>query len=290
LGLLFIALVIGLDWLLVSAVLTRQVPNEQINLLSFVCGLLVVLSLPVLGVAAYQTLNCATLRYRLDRNGVVIQRGGTRWTLPIADVLEVRPGAEAEGKIVRRHGLRWPGYEHGEGRLPGVGRVHFLATRPLREQLLLLTSGQVFAISPREPDQFVKALDERRALGPNRVLHGGVERARWVTWPFWTDRVAWGLLGTALALNLLLFGCLSTLFPSLDLQLPLHFDTVGDVDRIGGRMELFALPIIGLIILGTNLALGLALYKRERAGAYLLWGAAAATQFLFWLATFGLVS
>jgi hypothetical protein len=54
-------------------------------------------------------------------------------------------------------------------------------------------------------------------------------------------------------------------------------------------MELFALPIIGLIMLGTNLALGLALYKRERAGAYLLWGSAAGAQILFWLATFSLV-
>ena len=55
------------------------------------------------------------------------------------------------------------------------------------------------------------------------------------------------------------------------------------------KRQLFALPIIGLIILGTNLALGLLLYRRERAGSYLLWGAAAAAQALFWLATFSIV-
>jgi hypothetical protein len=297
LGLLFIAVVGALDWLLLSAVLIRQVPNEQISFLSFLCGLLVILSLPVLAILIYETLNCATLRYQLDRNGVIILRAGWRWTLPIGDIQEIRPGVDAHGKVQNRRGLHWPGHEQGEGDLPGEGTIHLLATRPAAEQLLLFTPGEVFAISPRDPDRFVKALEERRALGPNRLLEREEHRARWLTWPLWTDRVAWVLLGSALLFNLLLFGYLSARFPRLDLQLPLHFSPPPDaiylgevqVDRIGGRMELFAVPIIGLIILGTNLVLGLLLYKRERAGSYLLWGAAAAAQFLFWLATFGLV-
>ena len=61
------------------------------------------------------------------------------------------------------------------------------------------------------------------------------------------------------------------------------------VDRIGPRIELYTLPVIGLIILGTNLVLGLLLYRRERAGSYLLWGAAAAVQALFWLAVLSIV-
>ena len=147
-----------------------------------------------------------------------------------------------------------------------------------------------FAISPRQPEQFLTAFEERRLLGPNRLLESEVQHAAWLTWPFWTDHVAWVLLGSALVINLLLFGFLSVRFPGLDLQLPLHFNSLGEVDRIGGRMELFALPIIGLIILGTNLILGLALYRWERAGAYLLWGAASAAQILFWLATFSLLT
>jgi len=72
--------------------------------------------------------------------------------------------------------------------------------------------------------------------------------------------------------------------------LPLHFNSLGQVDRIGTKTELFALPIIGVIILGTNSLLGLLLYRREQAGAYLLWGAAAGAQALFWLATLSIVS
>jgi hypothetical protein len=54
-------------------------------------------------------------------------------------------------------------------------------------------------------------------------------------------------------------------------------------------MELFALPIIGALILATNLILGALLYRRERAGSYLLWGASAAVQALFWLAAFSII-
>jgi uncharacterized membrane protein len=97
------------------------------------------------------------------------------------------------------------------------------------------------------------------------------------------------LLGAAVLVNLALFGYLSARFPGLDFQLPLHFNNLGYVDRIGAKVELFALPIIGLIILGTNLVLGLLLYRRERAGSYLLWGSSAVVQGLFWLATFSLV-
>jgi hypothetical protein len=289
LGLLFIALVVALNWLLLSRLFGHDIPNQQISFLSFLLGLLVLVSLPVLAVLAFHTLNCATLRYRLDRNGITIYGTGTQQTIPIGDVRQILPGDQIQGIITNRRGLRWPGCERGVGRIPGIGMVRFFATRPWPDQLLLLTSGPAFAISPRTPESFLKAFTARQELGPNRQLEAEVRRARWLTWPLWTDRTARALIGAALIINLGLFAYLSTRFPGLDLQLPLHFNSLGQVDRIGGKMELFALPIIGQIILWTNLVAGLILYKWERAGAYLLWGSAAAAQVLFWLATLGLL-
>jgi hypothetical protein len=173
--------------------------------------------------------------------------------------------------------------------VPGIGRTRFLATRPLAEQLLLVTPGQAFAISPDDPDGFKDSFESRQKLGPNRLLEQTVRRARWLTLPLWTDQTAWVLLGAAVVVNLGLFGYLCLRFPGLDFQLPLHFNSMGQADRISTKIELFALPIIGLITLGTNLGLGLLLYWRERAGSYLLWGAAAAVQALFWLAAFSIV-
>ncbi len=213
LGLLFMALVVGLDWLLLSRLFGHDIPDQQISLLSFLLGLVVVASLPVLAVVAYHTLNCASLRYRLDRNGITIYGIGAQRTIPIGDVRQILPGDQIKGVITHRRGLRWPGCERGLGRIPGVGVVHFFATQPWPNQLLVLTSGAAFAISPRSPQQFMKAFAARRELGPNRQLEAEVRRARWLTWPLWTDRTAWTLIGTALIINLGLFALLSILFP-----------------------------------------------------------------------------
>ncbi len=288
-GLLLVGPIVVLDIWLLSLLIDRSIGAQQISFATFIMGLVVLLSAPVVLVLAYQTASCLTLRYYLDRNGVVVRWFGSEQIIPIRDIQQVMSGHLLGDTIVRRRGLRWPGHERGEGSVPGIGRTYFLATRPLAEQLLLVTPGQAFAISPEDPEGFLKGFEARRELGPNRLLDQEVRHARWLTWPFWTDQTARTLLGTAAFINLGLFGYLCARFPGLDFQLPLHFNRFGQADRIGTKAELFALPIIGLLIFGTNLGLGLILYRRGRAGSYLLWGAAAAVQALFWLATFSIV-
>jgi hypothetical protein len=289
LGLLFVGLILALDIWLVDRLLNEHIRVQQISYLTFVWGVAVLVSVPLLLVLAHQTLSCLTLRYYLDRNGVIVRWAGTELAVPIRDIQRILSGRHLGDIVVRRRGLRWPGHERGEGLVPGVGRTRFLATQPVHDQLFLVTPGRAFAISPKDPDGFLKAFGVRRELGPNRLLDRGAHHIPWLSWRIWTDQTAWVLIGAAVIINLGLFGYLCVRFPSLDLQLPLHFNDLGMVDRIGTKMELFTLPIIGLIVLGGNLVLGLGLYLRERAGSYLLWGAAAAVQALFWLAAFSIV-
>jgi hypothetical protein len=289
LGLLSISIILGLNGLLLKWLIDASIRPQEINLLSYLVGLIVLLSLPILAVLAYQVVSCLTLRYHLDRNGLVVRWAGNEQIIPIRGIKQIVPGREIKNPPVRRRGLRWPGHERGEGMVPGIGRTRFLATQSSQGQLLLVTPGLAFAVSPQDPVAFLEGLATRQELGPNRLLERDLRRARWLTWPIWTDETAWILLGAAVVINLALFGYLTARFPGLDFQLPLHFNNLGQADRIGTKVELLALPIIGLIILGTNLTLGLALYRRERAGSYLLWGAATAAQALFWLATFSIV-
>ena len=287
-GLLLMGPIVILDgWLL--HLLGQGVRAQQISFVTFLMGLIVLLSLPVLLLLAYQAVSCLTLRYHLDRNGIVVRWLGTERIIPIRDIQQIVSGHQYGGTIVRRRGLHWMGHERGSGMVPGIGRTRFLATRPLTGQLLLVTPGLAYGISPSDAEGFLKSFEARRELGPNRVLEPGLDRAGWLTWAFWLDQTAWVLLGAAVVINLGLIAYLCARFPGLDFQLPLHFNSLGEADRIGTKMELFALPIIGLIILGANLGLGLVLYRRERAGSYLLWGAAAAVQALFWLAAFSIV-
>jgi hypothetical protein len=289
LGLLFIGLVLFIDVWLLNRLITVQVGPQQINFLSFVAGLVVLLSLPLLISLAYQTLSCLTLRYHLDRDGLTIRWLGGCEVIPIRTIHHVLPGSRLGGPIVRRKGTHWPGHERGEGAIPGIGWTRFLATRAIEGQLLVVRPGHAVAISPERPEEFLEALASRQELGPNRLVDPESRLSAWLTWTLWTDRTAGVLLGAAVLINMGLFAYLCARFPGLDQQLPLHFSSQGMADRIGTKAELFALPIIGLIILATNLVLGLILYRKERAGSYLLWGAAAAAQVLFWLATFGMV-
>lgn len=287
-GLLLMAPIVVLDgWLL--NLINQGIRAQQINFATFIMGLIMLLGVPVLLFLAYQALSCLTLRYHLDRNGIVIRWFGTERIIPIRDIQQIISGHQLGDAIVQRRGLHWMGHERGSGMVPGIGRTRFLATRPLTGQLLLVTPGLAYGISPSDADGFLKGFEARRELGPNRLLEQGVGRSGWLTWPFWLDQTAWLLLGAAVIINLGLIGYLCARFPGLDFQLPLHFNSLGWPDDIRPKIELFALPIIGLIILGTNLGLGLVLYRRERAGSYLLWGAAAAVQVLFWLAAFSIV-
>lgn len=290
LGLAFLALLLVLDGWLLRRLVAHDIVPQQINFLTFLSGLLVLLSLPVLLVVVYQTLSCLALKYHLDRNGLVIRWLGSAQVIPIRDIQRIVRGSELGDPVVRRNGLRWPGHERGEGAVPGIGRTRFLATGRLDNQLLLVTPGLAVAISPSNPDGFLDAFASRLALGPNRVLAAKLRRANWLSWDLWTNQTAWLLLGAAIVINMALFGYLCARFPGLDVQLPLHFNSLGQADRIAPKAELFALPIIGVIVLGTNLFLGLILYQWERAGSYLLWGAAAAAQMLFWLAAFSIVA
>lgn len=288
-GLLLIGPIVVLDGWLLNLLVNQSFRAQRINFFTFLIGLLVLVSIPVLLVLIYETLSWLTLRYHLDRNGVAVRWFGAEEIIPIRDIQQILPGRRLGEAVIGRRGLHWPGHERGEGLVPGIGRTIFLATRPLTEQLLLVTPGRAISISPHDPEGFLQGYEMRRELGPNRLLEQATRHARWLTWPFWFDQTAWILLGTAAIINLGLFAYLCARFPGLDFQLPLHFNNLGQPDRIGTKIELFALPIIGLIILSTNLFLGVVLYNRERAGSYLLWGAAAAVQALFWLATFSIV-
>ncbi len=285
LGIALVGLVVLIDSWLLRAILHRPVDGW-----TFLFGVGALFSLPILAVLAYWTAGALTLRYHLSRNGVIVTWAGLRQIIPASDIQQIVPGAQISGQVVRHRGLWWPGNHLGWGMVPGLGRTRFFASRPLHQQLLLVTPGITYGISPHDPDGFRAAFEERRALGPNKRFSHRTRRAPWLTWPLWRDRTARLLVGLAAGLNLALFGFLCLRFPHLPPVLALHFDAAGRPDRSGPKSEAFSLPIIGLIILIANLVLGLMLYRRERAGTYLLWGAATAVQGLFWLAALSLTA
>jgi hypothetical protein len=157
-------------------------------------------------------------------------------------------------------------------------------------QLILVTPAESYGLAPADPDGFLRALQERHALGVARPLQAELQRPPAWTWPLWQDRVALVLIGAGLLGVLLMFGALCFRFPELSSDLPLHFDVNGIPDRIVPKSGLFVLPLIGLIAWVFNLVTGVWLYRRVQQGAaYLLWGGAVVVQLIAGLALFNLM-
>lgn len=103
------------------------------------------------------------------------------------------------------------------------------------------------------------------------------------------DRYFWGMLIVALVVNLGLFAFLILVAPQLPPLVPLHFDTLGQADRIESKDAIYSLPQIGLIMIVLNFAVGALAYRRETLVAYLLGGVAIGAQFLLWFAAISIV-
>jgi len=260
-----------------------QVTHWPITFLTFIQSLLVLFSLPWLGLLGYWLYGLFTLKYHLDRNRLFIRWGPTWQVIPLPQVERVEIGPQLASPW-RYRGAWWPGYWAGHGEVEGVGSTLFYATVPATRQVILITPALAYAISPPDPEAFLREFEVRRRMGPTQWVEQFSHQPAFARWSFWSDRTAQGLLALAGLTTAALFGRLCWRYSSLPARLALHFDAQGQVDRIGQRGELFALPIIGLIVLAVNLTLGFLLYWRERVGAYLVWGSVAAVHVLLWLA------
>jgi Bacterial PH domain len=182
------------------------------------------------------------------------------------------------------------GYYHGRLRLPEGRLVHRFSSLPVRRSLVLHTSGDSYAISPRDADAFVQELEQRRRLGAIQQLASGVEVGRMFFYAFWDDRVVrWALLG-AFVLNLALLGWLMTIYPSLPNPLDLRIaDAAGEVVTLRPRHQILFLPLAAFVLSLLNIGLGLMLYRREPAGARLLQLGSLLVQLLFGVAILSIV-
>ena len=237
----------------------------------------------------FRALGAFTMEYWIDRDAITLKWGPTRQLVPLPLIQRVQINTTAQPSSPPRI-WHWPCPERRRYSVPGVGVVNAYATHPLAEQIVLVTGGESYSLSPEDVPGFVRAMQERHALGPARLLAAELQRPPLWTWPLWRDRAAMILMGAGLLAVLVMFGVLCFRFPSLSSDLPLHFDINGLPDRIAPKAGLFALPMIGLVTWILNTAAGVWLYRHVQHGAaYLLWGGALAVQGIVGLALFNLM-
>jgi hypothetical protein len=283
-GIFFIAWLVILDVLLVW--IATQIP---VSIITFVVVVIALATVPLILLIIYWLIGLNHALYWLDRNMLTIRWGPVQQVIPMASIRRMLHGSEIVGQVHRFRGGRWPGLWVGQAEVTGVGPTLFYASGSLEQQLVIVTPGLAYAISPDDFAGFVEAFDQRQKMGPTQPVEQVSVRPEIFDWSLWTDRLALGLVGAAVITCLLLFGYTCLRFPDLAPRVALHFDAMGTPDRFGPRSQVFLLPFIGLLSFGANIVIGLPVYLRDRVGAYLLWGGAIIVQILAWIAAVGIL-
>jgi hypothetical protein len=226
---------------------------------------------------AYWTYACHTLRYVMDRNGVIIQWGDIRQTIPMGQIERLVPGREAPPPRIA--GLSWLSHHVGRGEVIGVGDTLFYSThRSPREVLYLTTPSQSYAISIEDEVAFAEELQSFQKLGALVSLPRATERVSLAGQPFWRDRYAQALALAAAVTCAAVFGYVFHQYPGLPGSLPLSFPSLGGVTRVASKHELLTIPGTAVGLLLVNLVLGFVLHGWERMVGYLLFLTALAAQ------------
>lgn len=280
-GIIFLgtAVIFGAFTLYVFTLLPRQ--EDWATIFKLVISLLVLLVITL--TALYWAIIALRLHYHLNRNGLSIQWGLNQQRIPFDTIEKIIPG-QTLSSIPGFRGLNIAGLQFGRADLSDYGPVKVKATAPLADSLLVVTTGQSYLISPRSPEGFVKAWQARQSLSPTQIWSAGMQRSWPLSSPLLNDRLTWWLLGLAVGIYLFHFGYLTLNFGDLPSSLPIHFNTLGQADRIADKSALFTLPVAGAIVLILNSVLGGVLHYRDKLAAYLLWASAIVMQLCLWIA------
>jgi hypothetical protein len=263
--------------------------RHTVSLGTFTIGLAVLLSLGLLGMIVYWLYGLSRSIYLLDRNALIIQWGPLEQTIPAKQIERVLTGDEVEGHI-HFYGGFWPGHCVGYGEVPGAGPTLFYGTDLPRHLVYVVTPGLTYGLSPADREGFLAALRQRVQMGSTQVVEESSRRPGILDWAIWQDRLGLILLGVGILAIVLLIGLLCFRLPMLPRLVPLHFDLMGNPDRLGLRWQIFIIPLIGLLALALNGVLGWLAYRRERMISYLLWGGAVLVQVLVWTAAIGILA
>lgn len=279
----FIFLGIGLVFIAIAYILTRLLLQQGDPTLAFILLVGLLVTLGSMGLMLYGALVVFKLGYHINRNGLAIRWGLGQQLIPFQSIKAIIPGKDVTPSTAFR-AANIAGLHFGWAELPEYGLLRFRATAPLAESLLVVTPDQTYVISPDQPQAFLKAWQVRQNLGPTQQWSESIRR-RWpLNIPLVLDPLTWRLLGTAAFFCFSLVGYISLNYPNLPASLPIHFDNLGQADRIADKRILFTLPLLGAIVWGVNLVLGSLFYRQEKLAAYLLWGSTVVVQLCLWAA------
>ena len=231
------------------------------------------------GLFAYWTMALASLRYTVDRNGLVIAWAGVRQVVPLQAIERLVPGTSLE--VPRVRGISWLGYHIGSAEIRRIGSVLFYSTHQAPEQVLyVMTSERNYAISVPDPAAFAREIQVRQDLGPTAEVGHHVERTLPSLQGLSRDRRALLLLLAMAVLCAADAVVLGIRYRSLPDLLPFTFPP-GDprpLSDAASRARLTDIPRAAGAVLGIDMVLAVLFALWDRVAAYVVLMAGVAVQ------------
>jgi hypothetical protein len=270
-GILFTAAGCG-----VSLLLALQLP---IGAAFYSLMVLSVVLLMPLGLFLYRGYALLRASYTLERDGLRVRWGLRAEDIPLPSIEWVRPAVDMAYHLPLPL-LSYPGAILGKRVIEGLGPVEFIGAE-FDRMLLIATPDKIFAISPENPNAFIRTFKQTVELGSLTPLPSRSALPAAFLQRIWQDLPARYMILSSIVLTLLLFGLVSLLIPGRE-SLPMGFDISGQPTAWGPPERLLLLPILAIFTFFLDLSGGMFLYRRaeERGAAYLLWAAGAITPAL----------
>lgn len=230
-----------------------------------------ILSFLPLPVILYRGYALSRARYIVEREGLRLRWGLRAEDIPISEVEWVRPASDMPSGVPTPV-LAWTGALLGHVRIRDLGPTEFMASE-LGPLLLVATPQKVFAISPADPNAFLRTFRRTMELGSIQPLESRSVQPTAYAQTIWQDRLARWLVGAGLVLALLLFIVVSLMSSSRP-AIPLGFAADGQTLPPVPSEQLLLLVVLGTFSLVVDLASGVFFYRQEanRPLAYILWG------------------
>lgn len=218
--------------------------------------------------------------YTIERDGLSLHWGLRQEDIPIDQVQWVRSAKDYGGTLPLPL-LRLPGAILGERTLADQRKIEFMADRS-KNLVLIATQQRIYAISPSQPEEFLRTYARYAELGsisplPAQSLYPAFLLAR-----FWKDRLARGLVVSGSMVTLLLWVWAILVVPGRA-DIPWHLTAPGQAAELAPSLRLLLLPTLNLGVFVLDLVLGFFFYRREeyRVLGYLFWIVGLVTAVLF---------
>jgi hypothetical protein len=254
--------------------------GQQVGAYFALLMLIALIAFAPLPFVVYRAYALGRASYRIERDGLRLRWGMRAEDIPLPEVEWVRNSSDLATDL-RLPRFSVPGAILGRVNMPDLGPVEFLSSSG-QNMLLIATRQCIYAISPDDPESFLRAFQQAFEMGSLSPIAPVSQLPAAYLSSIWNDGAARILLLSGFLLALLLFIGVSLAIPT-QATFSLGFASDGTPLPAGPAAQALLLPTLCALIYLGNLAAGLFFYRRPetRLVGYIVWGSGVLTGLLF---------